>query len=89
MFHPEIPKQVPREKFVAAFELFRATVGRYQKIELEEAGVEMNAAGTSGFINITHLIIGTAGAELVKQKLQIVGFKPHIVSIAIEPAPDR
>ncbi len=89
MFHPEIPKQVPRETFVAAFELLRTMVGKYQKIELEETGVEMNAAGTGGFINFTYLVTGTAGSGLVKQKLQIVGFKPHIVSIAIEPAPDR
>ena len=89
MFHPEVPKQVSREKFVALFELLRAKVGKYQKIELEEAGVEMNAAGTSGFINIAHLVTGTAGSGLVKQQLQIVGFKPHIVSIAIDPAPDR
>lgn len=64
-------------------------VGKYQKIELEAAGVDMNAAGTSGFITITHLVAGTAGSALVQQKLQIVGFKPHIVSIAIDPVADR
>jgi len=89
MFHPEIPKQVSSETFVAMFEKLRAKVGKYQKIELEEAGVDMNVAGTSGFITITHLVAGTAGSAFVHQKLQIVGFKPYIVSIAIDPVADR
>ncbi len=89
MFHPEIPKQVSGETFAAVFEKLRAKVGKYQKIDLEEAGVDMDAAGTSGFITITHRVAGTAGTALVQQKLQIVGFRPYIVSIGIEPTADR
>lgn len=89
MFHPEIAKQVARETFVSLFEELRAQVGKYQKIELEAAGVDMDAAGTSGFITLTHRVEGTVGVALVQHKLQIVGFKPHMVVIAVEPASDR
>ena len=39
MFHPEIPQQVKRETFDHLFTELRAMVGRYQKIELEAAGL--------------------------------------------------
>ena len=88
MFHPEIPQQVKRETFDSLFTQFREMVGKYQKIELEAAGAELNAEKTSGFLNVTHRVEGTAGVALVQHKLQIVGLKPYIVSISVEPAKD-
>ncbi len=85
MFHPEIQQRVGKETFVALFEELRKKVGQYQQIELEAAGVDMNADGTGGFISVTHRVQGTQGIAMVKHKLQIVGFKPYMVIISLEP----
>lgn len=84
MFHPEIAKQIPRETFIEVFNQLRGKVGKYKKIELETAGVEIEADKTTGFVTLSHRVEGTAGIAMVQHKLQIVGFKPHIVSIAIQ-----
>ncbi len=72
------------EQTSTVFEKLLEKVGTYQKIELEETEVDMQPTGSGGFITITHRVTGAEDAALVQQRLQFVGFKPHIVSIAKE-----
>jgi hypothetical protein len=82
MIHPDVQKQVGKEKFNAVFDFIRQHLGKIKAIDLEALRLETDANDQDAMIHITHRVTGTAGNLLVSVDYQTIGLKSHIVGVS-------
>ena len=89
-YHPEVQKQIGRERAQVVFETLRANCGNFKAIELEALRVEFDSNMKGENCQITHLVRGSKAAYLVTTTIQFVGLSAQIVGLSIKPPdPDQ
>ncbi|MFO1041082.1 MAG: hypothetical protein U0941_04805 [Planctomycetaceae bacterium] len=84
-YHPEVQKQIGRERAQVVFETLRANCGSFKAIELETLRVEFDSNMKGENCQITHLVRGSKAAYLVTTTFQFVGLSAQIVGLSIKP----
>jgi len=84
-YHPEVQKQIGRQKALNLFAEFRQLCGELKTVDLESMEVKFDSEGQGENIELTHLVQGTKGNCFVTTTFQLAGMKFHIVGLSIKP----
>jgi Ca2+-binding EF-hand superfamily protein len=85
-YHPDVQRQLGREKVQGVFEFFRDHCGTYKGIELENLRVEFDANGKGLNYKLTHLVKGSKRDFTATTTFQFIGLSAHIVGLSVKAA---
>lgn len=89
-YHPEVQKQLGRDRVQAVFETFRENCGTFKSLELEILRVEFDSNKKGENCKLVHLIHGSKKDYMATTTFQFIGLAAHIVGLAVKPAePDQ
>ncbi len=89
-YHPEVQKQIGRERAQVVFDTLRANCGSFKAFELETLRVEFDSNRKGENCQLTHLVRGSKAAYLVTTTFQFVGLSAQIVGLSVKPPdPDQ
>ncbi len=89
-YHPDVQKQIGRERAQVVFETLRVNCGSFKAIEPEALRVEFDSNKKGENCQLTHLVRGSKASYLVTTTFQFIGLSAQIVGLAIKPPdPDQ
>ncbi len=95
MIHPDVVKQIGRDKFLHVARYISTGVGTLVQFEEESIRTELDDMQDLEFLTLTHHAVGSDGTVALNCKFQMLGLKAAIVGVSARevggtaPAPEK